>query len=106
MMLVIPLLAGQEVGVAGIAWVLAKAALLVVATVVFGRVVVPSLLAVVAGTRRRELFLLAVLGLGASITWLATLAGLSLALGAFMAGVALADSDYGYQALAGRAAAA
>ncbi|WNG40612.1 sodium:proton exchanger [Archangium violaceum] len=100
MMLVIPLLAGQEVGAAGVAWVLTKAALLVVATVVFGRVVVPSLLAVVAGTRRRELFLLAVLGLGAGITWLASLAGLSLALGAFMAGVALADSDYGYQALA------
>ncbi len=100
MMLAIPLLAGREAGVGAMAWVLAKAVLLVVATVVFGRVVVPRFLEVVAGTRRRELFLLAVLGLFAGITWLTTLAGLSLALGAFMAGVALADSDYGYQALA------
>ncbi|HYO52208.1 cation:proton antiporter [Archangium sp.] len=100
MMLAIPLLAGQEVGAASIAWVLAKAALLVVATVAFGRVAVPPLLKAVAGTRRRELFLLAVLGLCTGIAWLASMAGLSLALGAFMAGVALADSDYGYQALA------
>ncbi|AKJ07849.1 Kef-type potassium/proton antiporter (CPA2 family) [Archangium gephyra] len=100
MMLAIPLLAGQEVGAASIAWVLARAALLVVATLVLGRVAVPPLLKAVAGTRRRELFLLAVLGLGAGVAWLSSLAGLSLALGAFMAGVALADSDYGYQALA------
>ncbi|MFL5357084.1 cation:proton antiporter [Archangium sp.] len=100
MMLAIPLLAGHELSALSIAWVLAKAALLVVATLILGRVAVPPLLKAVAGTRRRELFLLAVLGLCAGIAWLAWLAGLSLALGAFMAGVALADSDYGYQALA------
>jgi CPA2 family monovalent cation:H+ antiporter-2 len=100
MMLAIPLLAGQELGVGAITWVLTKAALLVVATVAFGRLIVPRLLEAVASTGRRELFLLAVLGLFAGIAWLTTLAGLSVALGAFMAGVALADSDYGYQALA------
>ncbi|HSP78494.1 MAG TPA: cation:proton antiporter, partial [Myxococcaceae bacterium] len=101
MMLALPLLAGQQVGGAGaVLWVLGKAVLLVVATVVVGRVVVPRLLKLVVGTRRRELFLLAVLGLCAGIAWLTTLAGLSLALGAFLAGVALAESDYGHQALA------
>jgi CPA2 family monovalent cation:H+ antiporter-2 len=100
MMLAIPLLAGQEPGLVSFAWVMGKAALLVVSTVVFGRVIVPPLLEAVARTRRRELFMLAVLGLFVGIAWLTSLAGLSLALGAFMAGVALADSDYGYQALA------
>ncbi len=100
MMLAIPPLAGQEAGAGAIAWALAKAALLVVGTVVLGRAVIPRILEDVAHTRRREVFILAVLALCVGIAYLASLVGLSLALGAFLAGVALADSDYGHQALA------
>lgn len=100
MMLAIPLLAGQRVGAGALLAVLAKAAVLVVATVVLGRTVVPRFLKDVAATRRREVFILAVLGLCVGIAWVSALAGLSLALGAFLAGLAMADSDYGHQALA------
>ena len=100
MMLVIPLLAGQRGGAGALLGVLAKAVLLVLATVLLGRTVVPRLLKDVAATRRREVFILAVLGLCVGIAWLSSLAGLSLALGAFLAGIALADGDYGHQALA------
>jgi CPA2 family monovalent cation:H+ antiporter-2 len=100
MMLAVPLLAGQRAGLGAIAWALGKAVLLVVATVVLGRTVVPRFLKDVAATRRREVFILAVLGLCVGIAWVSSLAGLSLALGAFLAGIALADGDYGHQALA------
>lgn len=100
MMLVIPLLAGQRGGAGALLGVLAKAVLLVLATVLLGRTVVPRLLKDVAATRRREVFILAVLGICVGIAWLSSLAGLSLALGAFLAGIALADGDYGHQALA------
>ncbi|HZI08739.1 MAG TPA: cation:proton antiporter [Myxococcus sp.] len=100
MMLAVPLLAGQRAGLGAIAWVLGKAVLLVVATAVLGRTVVPRFLKDVAATRRREVFILAVLGLCVGIAWVSSLAGLSLALGAFLAGIALADGDYGHQALA------
>jgi CPA2 family monovalent cation:H+ antiporter-2 len=56
-------------------------------------------LGIVARSQQRELFLLTALLACVGIAWLTTLAGLSLALGAFLAGIALADSEYGHQAL-------
>jgi CPA2 family monovalent cation:H+ antiporter-2 len=74
------------------------AALVVVATLVLARRVVPGALHLVAVSRSRELFILAVVLICAGIAWLTSLAGLSLALGAFLAGIVLADSDYSHQA--------
>jgi K+:H+ antiporter len=60
---------------------------------------VPPLLAFVARWNSRELFFLAIttvaLGVGYITWWL----GLSLALGAFVAGLVISDSDYAHQAL-------
>lgn len=50
-------------------------------------------------TRSAELFRLTVLVLVLGTAWLTHLAGLSLELGAFLAGLALAESDYSHQAL-------
>ena len=52
-----------------------------------------------AASRSRDVFVVAVVLVGAAITWLASLAGFSPALGAFLAGMVLADSEYGHQAL-------
>jgi CPA2 family monovalent cation:H+ antiporter-2 len=60
---------------------------------------VPTLLFRVARTRNREVFLLATVGLGLASAWLTSLAGLSLALGAFLAGLIISESDYSAQAL-------
>jgi monovalent cation:H+ antiporter-2, CPA2 family len=100
MMLVAPLLAGRQGGLAAVPAALGKAALVVAATLALARLVVPRALHLVARTRRRDLFVLAVLLICAGIAWLTSSAGLSLPLGAFLAGVVLADSVYGHQALA------
>lgn len=99
MMLVVPMLGGQGGG-GGIALALGKATIMIAATLLGARVIVPRLLGIVARSRHRELFLLSALLACVGVAWLTSLAGLSLALGAFLAGVALADSEVGHQALA------
>lgn len=99
MMLATPMLAGQGEGLAALPRALALAAVVVALTLVLARQVVPPALRVVARTRRRDLFILAVVVVCAGIAWLTSLVGLSLALGAFLAGVILADSEEGHQAL-------
>jgi len=61
--------------------------------------VVPHVLYQIARTRSRELFLLTVVVICLSVTWLTSSAGLSLALGAFLAGLIISESEYSYQAL-------
>jgi len=99
--LVLPFLAGKaEGGIAGLAVALAKAALVVVGVLLAARTIVPRALAEILKTRSRELFLIAVILIG-TLTALATAAaGASLALGAFLAGLIISESDYGHQALA------
>jgi CPA2 family monovalent cation:H+ antiporter-2 len=101
MMLALPFLAGRaEGGALGLAIALGKAALVVVGVVVVARLVVPRALTTVLRTRSRELFLIAVILLG-TLTALGTaLAGASLALGAFLAGLVISESDYAHQAMA------
>ncbi len=65
-----------------------------VALVVFGGSrVLPRLLAMVAGLRSRELFVISVAVIAIGTAFAASALGVSVALGAFVAGLALADSD-------------
>ena len=100
-MLVLPFLAGTaEGGALGLLLALGKAALVVVGVILAARTVVPRALSVILRTRSRELFLIAVILIG-TLTALGTAAaGASLALGAFLAGLIISESDYGHQALA------
>ena len=100
-MLVLPFLAGKsQGGIAGLALALGKAALVVVGVIIAARTIVPRALAEILKTRSRELFLIAVILIG-TLTALGTAAaGASLALGAFLAGLIISESDYGHQALA------
>jgi CPA2 family monovalent cation:H+ antiporter-2 len=100
MILLVPALGGHGGGWLAIARALLTAAIVVVATLALARLVVPRALRLVAATRGRDLFILAVVLVAAGIAWLTSLAGASLALGAFLAGVVLAGSEYGHQALA------
>jgi CPA2 family monovalent cation:H+ antiporter-2 len=102
MVLIVPLLgAASSAGdaVTDIALALLEAAAVVVATVTVSRVLVPRALALVDASRSREVFLLAVLSLCIGTAWLTSLAGLSLALGAFLGGMAVADTEYGHRAM-------
>jgi len=101
MMLVLPLLAGGRAADAGsMALVLCKAAGVVAATLVVGRFAVPALLGWIAATRSREVLLLSVVLLSVVTVWATASTGLSLALGAFLAGVVVAGTPFGRQAIA------
>ncbi|HSP91196.1 MAG TPA: cation:proton antiporter [Vicinamibacterales bacterium] len=99
MILLVPALAGRGGDVVELGRVLVMAVLVVAAALALARWVVPRALHFVAASRGRDLFVLAVVLVGAGITWMTSLAGFSLALGAFLAGMVLADSEYGHQAL-------
>jgi voltage-gated potassium channel Kch len=75
----------------------ARAALAVAVILVGGRFVVPPLIRVLGGARTREIFTTASLLIVAGTAYIASLAGLSMSLGAFMAGVLLSESEYRHE---------
>jgi CPA2 family monovalent cation:H+ antiporter-2 len=78
---------------------LARIAAVVAMTWAIGRWLAPKLLAYIASTRSRELFTLAVLVLALGIAvGSATLFGVSMALGAFLAGMVVGQSEFSFRA--------
>ena len=78
-----------------------KVAALGMVVVVGGRLVIPWLLHQVARTRSRELFTLAILALALAVaTGSAVLFGVSMALGAFLAGMVVRQTEVSHQAAA------
>ena len=100
MMLAIPLLAGLGPPGWKLLFALSKTVMLLAAVLLAARLVAPLALHWVAQTRQRELFLLTVFLVCIGTAWAASLAGVSLALGAFLAGLVVAGSEYRDQALA------
>jgi CPA2 family monovalent cation:H+ antiporter-2 len=77
-----------------------KAAIFIGAMFVLGLWVLPWVMRRVAGFRSRELFLLAIVGLCIAVAFVTDHFGISLAFGAFAAGVIISESDYAHQAIA------
>ena len=101
MILITPHLGGEQTGgMTSIILTLSKSAMVVFFIVVAARVITPRLLEHIVRTRSRELFLLTIIVLGLGTAWLTSLTGLSLALGAFLAGLLISESQYSHQALA------
>jgi len=100
MMLAVPLLGGEEIGATEILTTIGRAILIVVSVLIAARLVVPRILKWVSNTRQRQLFVLSVLVIGMGTAWLTSTGGVSLALGAFLAGLVVAGSEYRHQALA------
>lgn len=101
MILVTPLLAGNRPDNINSAVYLfaAKGIAIVVLVLVAAKWLMPWLLRQVARTRSKELFLLSVVTICLTIAWLTASVGLSLALGAFIAGLIISESEYSHQAL-------
>ena len=101
-MLMAPLLAGGAggSGLGAIGLLLAKVALVGVFGFCAYRWLVPFVLERITRTRSSEAFLLGVFMLCVGIAVLTQSLGLSLALGAFLAGFILSESDYSHQAVA------
>jgi len=76
-----------------------KVVAFVAAMLYVGAKFIPLLLKHVARWESRELFLLAVTGIGLGVGYLTYALDLSFAFGAFMAGLVLSESDYGRRAL-------
>ena len=98
--LLVPVLAGQSSGGPALLWKSATGVAVVAAVLIAARYVVPHLLLGVVRTRSRELFLMLLIMLCLGTAWATSVAGLSLALGAFLAGLAVSQSEYSHQALA------
>ncbi|MDD5615653.1 MAG: cation:proton antiporter [Candidatus Methanoperedens sp.] len=69
-----------------------------VLVIVTSRSLVPFILYRVVQTHNRELFLLSIVLICFGTAYLTSLVGLSLALGAFLAGLIISESEYGHQA--------
>jgi CPA2 family monovalent cation:H+ antiporter-2 len=82
-----------------LALTLGKGVAFVAIAIVLARYVIPRLLRAVADTRSRELFTLTVAGLCVGVAFLAAIMGLSLVLGAFVAGLAVSECIYKHRIL-------
>lgn len=99
MILVTPILSGESSNIIlELSGLLLKTALIVVITFVSAKYIVPKLMFYIAKTKSKELLLIFTLTLCFAVAWLTSEAGLSLALGAFLAGLIISESDYSHQA--------
>lgn len=100
MILITPIIAGVSTGSGDtFGLFLLKATGIIVLVLASARWIVPYLLFHIAKTRNRELFLLSIVFLCLATAWLTSSVGLSLALGAFMAGLIISESEYSHQAM-------
>jgi len=100
LIIVLPELGSMGEGLSELGFAALRAATFIAFMLVFGRRILPWLMARIAAWNSRELFLLSVVGIGLGVGYGTYLFGLSFAFGAFVAGMVLSQSDYSHQALA------
>ena len=89
----------EEIGMA-LLTALVKVGAFLIAAIAIGRWAVPYVIGKVAATESGELFLLAVIGLCLGVAVITSALGLSIEMGAFVAGLMISEIDYADQALA------
>ena len=100
MVLIFPLLAGGlELDTNSMLLAFGKGILVIGGILVFGKYLLPRLMFSVVRTRSRELMLMTTLGLCLAVALITSWVGLSLALGAFLAGLMMAESEYSLNTL-------
>jgi CPA2 family monovalent cation:H+ antiporter-2 len=101
MMLLIPFLAGSSAkAFEGPIWTsILKAGGIILFVLISAHWVTPKLLFQIARTRSRELFIMSVLSICFTIALLTYSLGISLALGAFLAGLIISETEYGQETL-------
>ncbi len=99
LLLLVPMLSGRmPLSAAGLA--IGKGLLAIAAVAAASRLGLPLLLRFVTASGRREAFPLAILVASVGTAWASSLLGVSMAIGAFLAGLMLAESEYSHQAYA------
>lgn len=99
LMIILPQLNDPEAGLPLLGLAALRAALFLLVMFLVGTRLLPWLMRIIASWNSRELFLLAITAIGLGVGYATYLSGLSFALGAFVAGMVLSESDYGHQAL-------
>ena len=100
MILITPLLAGATGGAdESVLILIAKGIGIIGLVIVSAKWIVPQVLYQIARTRSQELFILSIVVICLAVAWITSSAGLSLALGAFLAGLIISESEYSHQAL-------
>jgi CPA2 family monovalent cation:H+ antiporter-2 len=99
MVLLVPMLGGTGGSAGEIGWALGKAAAIIAAVLVIARRLMPVVLEQVARTCSPELFLLTIIAICLGTALLTNLAGVSLSLGAFLAGLVVSESRFSQHAL-------
>lgn len=99
MVLLVPMLAGEGGTPLDVLAALGLAIAVIAVVLVLARTAIPRILGAVARTQRTEIFVLVVAAICLGIAWLVSLAEVSLALGAFLAGLIVSESEYSEQAM-------
>ncbi|HHW81999.1 MAG TPA: hypothetical protein GX746_09960 [Bacteroidales bacterium] len=100
MMLFVPFLSGESTNIGSeLLLMLGKTVALLGVTFVLARWVIQYVLHKIAVSNSQELFLIAIIVFGFTIASFSAWLGISLALGAFLAGMAISESSYSYQAI-------
>jgi CPA2 family monovalent cation:H+ antiporter-2 len=98
LLIVLPALSGRPEELAQhLGWAMLKAAVVLGVLLFVGQRITRAWFHTIAQRRSRELFMLNVLLITLGLAWLTNLAGLSLALGAFLAGMLIAETEYRHQ---------
>ncbi len=101
MLIALPILAGETTDIAGALFQLViTLAILFAAVLAISIYAIPKFMNRITGIRSPEIFLLSILLICFVITYITASLGLSLAIGAFLAGLTLSESDYFHQAFA------
>jgi CPA2 family monovalent cation:H+ antiporter-2 len=99
LMLLIPILGGSQSNFGEIFWTVVKSAAILFVVIFGARWFVPNILHQIVRTRSRELFVISLILLCLGTALLTSALGLSLALGAFLAGLIISESEYAFQAI-------
>jgi CPA2 family monovalent cation:H+ antiporter-2 len=99
MVLLVPVLGADGGSPGELGWALAKAAAIIALVLVLARRVMPPALERVARTCSPEVFLLAIIATCLGTAFLTALAGVSVSLGAFLAGLVVSESRHSEHAL-------
>ena len=99
MLLFIPMLGGQTVDIANELWLLAVKTVFIIVFVFVGyKWLMPRMLHAVAFTKNQELFLMFIFLVCLSVALMTASLGMSLAFGAFLAGLMVSESEYSHNA--------
>ena len=96
----VSLLAADTALLEGIEFAILNAVLVIAVVILIGRFLLSPVLRLVAASRTAEVFTAAAVFAVLGTAWVVEAAGLSLALGAFLAGLMMADSHYRHQLIA------